>query len=48
MAALIAGSELFEYDDGHLACLSPAFGEELARACRSIAGRAAARRKRDA
>lgn len=48
MAALIAGSELFEYDDGHLACLSPAFGEELSRVCRSVAKRAAARRVLDA
>jgi 3-oxoadipate enol-lactonase len=48
MAALIADSELFEFDDGHLACLSTAFGEELARVCRSVAGRAASRRMRHA
>lgn len=48
MAALIAGSELFEYDDGHLACLSPAFGEELARVCRVVARRVGARRVRHA
>jgi 3-oxoadipate enol-lactonase len=48
MAALIKGSELFPYDDGHLACISPAFGEELARACRSIARRAAPRGGRHA
>ncbi|MEZ5502384.1 MAG: alpha/beta hydrolase [Halioglobus sp.] len=41
MAALIRESELFLYDDGHLACLQPEFGEELARACRSVARRAA-------
>ena len=39
MAALIPGSELFEYDDGHLACMDPAFGEELARVCRSVSRR---------
>jgi pimeloyl-ACP methyl ester carboxylesterase len=48
MAELIPGSELFEYDDGHMACLDPAFGEELARVCQSVARRIAPRRKRHA
>jgi hypothetical protein len=39
MAALINGCELFEYDDGHLACMNPAFGEELANVCRSVSRR---------
>jgi pimeloyl-ACP methyl ester carboxylesterase len=46
MAALIAGSEVFEHDDGHLACLDPAFGKELARACLSVARRAGLSRGR--
>ena len=45
MAELIPGSELFLYDDGHLACIDPAFGEELARVCLSVSRRIAARRK---
>jgi pimeloyl-ACP methyl ester carboxylesterase len=48
MAALIADSELFVYQDGHLACIDPAFGEELERACRSTARRIVARRRRRA
>jgi pimeloyl-ACP methyl ester carboxylesterase len=48
MAALIADSQLFEYDDGHLACLDPDFGEELARVCLSVAGRISSRRARHA
>lgn len=48
MAELIPGSELFLYDDGHMACLDPAFGEELARVCQSVARRIASRRKRHA
>lgn len=39
MAALIEGSELFTFDDGHLACMNPEFGEELVRACQSVARR---------
>lgn len=48
MAELIPGGELFEYDDGHLACLDPGFGEQLARACLSVSRRGGARRKRRA
>ena len=48
MAELIPGSELFEFDDGHLACLDPAFGEQLARACLSISQRRGTRGKRRA
>ena len=48
MAELIAGSELFSYDEGHLACLDPEFGEELARACSSISQRLGSRRRRRA
>jgi 3-oxoadipate enol-lactonase len=48
MAALIAGCELFEYDDGHLACLSPDFGEELARVCLRVARRVAPGQRRHA
>jgi len=44
MAALIEGAELFYYDDGHLACMSPAFGEELLRACRHVSRRVNRRR----
>lgn len=40
MADLIAGAELFRYDQGHLACMEPAFGLELARAARRVAQRA--------
>ncbi|MEZ5570712.1 MAG: alpha/beta hydrolase [Halioglobus sp.] len=43
MADLIDGSELFEYDEGHLACLNPQFGEELARACLSVSRRGKSR-----
>jgi pimeloyl-ACP methyl ester carboxylesterase len=39
MARLIDGSELFEYDEGHLACLDPKFGEELAHVCLSVSRR---------
>lgn len=39
MADLIEDSELFLYDDGHLACMNPDFGEELARACQHVARR---------
>jgi 3-oxoadipate enol-lactonase len=39
MAELIAGSEIFPYDDGHLACMDPAFGNHLVKACRSIVRR---------
>jgi pimeloyl-ACP methyl ester carboxylesterase len=45
MAELIAGSELFEYDYGHMACMEPGFGEELARVCLSVARRGGDRRK---
>jgi pimeloyl-ACP methyl ester carboxylesterase len=48
MAELIAGSQLFEYDDGHLACMEPAFGEELARVCLSLVRQVRARGKRRA
>lgn len=48
MAERIPGSELFEYDDGHLACMEPAFGEALARACLSAARRVRGGRKRRA
>lgn len=48
MAELIPGSELFLHDDGHMACLDPAFGEELARVCLSVSRRIASRRKRHA
>ena len=53
MADLIPDSELFPYDEGHLACMDPAFGDELARACnnvvkRSTGKRNAARRKNHA
>lgn len=43
MAALIDGCELFPYDDGHLACMDPEFGEELVRACKSVSRRAGRR-----
>lgn len=48
MADLIKGSELFLYDDGHLACMNPEFGEELARVCLSVSRRASSpgRRRR--
>jgi len=46
MAALIPGSELFEYDDGHLACLAPAFGAALARACLSVSRRCSRGKRR--
>ena len=36
MADLIEGSELFEYDDGHMACMDPAFADELVRACHHV------------
>lgn len=39
MAALIEGSELFTCEQGHLACMDPAFGEELTRACLSVSRR---------
>lgn len=39
IAELITGSELFSYDEGHLACMDPEFGEELARACSSVSRR---------
>jgi 3-oxoadipate enol-lactonase len=45
MAELIAGSELFFYDDGHLACMDPEFGEELARVCSSVSRRSGSRRR---
>lgn len=48
MAALIEGSELFLWDDGHVACMDPEFGEELARVCLSVSKRVASRRKRRA
>jgi len=48
MADLIHDCELFLYDEGHLACMDPAFGEELAHACHSVAHRSRARRKRRA
>lgn len=48
MAELIPSSELFVYDEGHLACLDSEFGEELARACLSVAKRTRARRRRRA
>jgi pimeloyl-ACP methyl ester carboxylesterase len=48
MAALIEGSELFLWDDGHIACMDPKFGEELARICLTVSKRVAARRKRRA
>jgi 3-oxoadipate enol-lactonase len=48
MAELIPGSELFLYEDGHLACLDPAFGEELARVCLSVSRRITSGRKRRA
>jgi pimeloyl-ACP methyl ester carboxylesterase len=43
MAALIDDCAVFPYDEGHLACMDPAFGAELALACRNVAGRAQAR-----
>jgi len=46
MAALIPGSELFEYDDGHLACMDPQFGEQLAQACLSVQRRGSRGRRR--
>jgi pimeloyl-ACP methyl ester carboxylesterase len=48
MAELIPGSELFEYDDGHLACLDPRFGEQLAQACLSVSRRRGSGGKRRA
>lgn len=39
MAELIAESQLFEYDDGHMACMEPQFGEWLAEVCTSVAQR---------
>ena len=48
MAGLIPGSELFLYDDGHIACLDPAFGVELARVCLSVSRRIASHRRRHA
>ena len=45
MADLITGSELFLYDDGHLACMDPKFGEELTRVCRSVSRRVHSRRR---
>ena len=36
MADLIEGSELFEYDDGHMACMDPVFAGELVRACHHV------------
>ena len=45
MAELIEECEIFSYDDGHLACIDPAFGDELARACDNVARRGKARRK---
>ncbi|MDX1734120.1 MAG: alpha/beta hydrolase [Halioglobus sp.] len=36
MARLIEDSETFFYDEGHLACMDPQFGEELARVCLSV------------
>ena len=48
MAELIPGSRLFEYDDGHLACMDPEFGLALARACMSVAPGARAGGKRRA
>jgi pimeloyl-ACP methyl ester carboxylesterase len=39
MVQLIEGAELFPYDDGHLACISPEFGVVLAEACQSVAQR---------
>ena len=48
MAALIPGSELFLYDDGHVACLDPAVGDELARVWLSVSRRIASRRRRHA
>jgi 3-oxoadipate enol-lactonase len=41
MAELIPGCELFSYDDGHIACINPSFGEELARVCLNVARRVA-------
>jgi len=46
MAELISGSELFPYDEGHVACLVPEFGEELARVCQSVSRRVKRRRGR--
>jgi len=48
MANLIPGCELVEYDDGHLACLDPAFGEALARVCLSVSRRGRSSRNRRA
>ncbi|MCB1688730.1 MAG: alpha/beta hydrolase [Halioglobus sp.] len=39
MAELIDGCQLFEHDDGHLACIDPEFGEVLAKVCLSVARR---------
>lgn len=46
MAELIADSELFTFDDGHLACLDPAFGEKLTEVCLSVAQRTKSGSKR--
>lgn len=48
MAELIEGSRLFEYDDGHMACMDPGFGEELARVCLDVARQARGGSKRRA
>lgn len=45
MAELIESSELVEYDDGHLACLDPEFGEALAQVCLRVARRGKKRGK---
>jgi hypothetical protein len=48
MAELIDASELLEYDDGHLACLDPEFGEALAQVCLRVARRVKKRGKHHA
>jgi hypothetical protein len=39
MADLISGAETIYHEDGHLACMTPEFGQTLARACIDVAQR---------
>jgi pimeloyl-ACP methyl ester carboxylesterase len=48
MADLINECELFEFDEGHLACISPQFGEYLAQVCLSVSRRVEAHGKQRA
>ncbi len=36
MAELVHGAQIISHDDGHLACMDPAFGEVLAGACMTV------------